>query len=151
MESTEGDALLARLGTLVVKSGVALGGLSETERGIALAVAARALPADTAASEAEVNAALLAWLDGPGAFLSTDHVELRRWLVDTGWWRRDGFGRRYERTPDAELPPSLRTVGSALAGIDPAAWIVERRDAERRRREQRRSAWDRRPVPPDAR
>jgi hypothetical protein len=73
---------------------------------------------DRICTEAEVNAALKAWLAGPGAMLDIDHVELRRWLVDSRLWTRDGYGRAYER---ATPPPALAPIVAALAQVDLAA------------------------------
>ncbi len=78
-----------RLSLLILKSGLALGGLSEADRALVLAVPARTLARDAVASEAQVNALLKSSLDAESSFLGTDHVELRRWLVDARWWQRD--------------------------------------------------------------
>ena len=129
------------LAALVCKRGVGLGGLTQRQRELALAVAAHALPPGASASEAEVNLALKQALLAEARFLDVDHVELRRWLVDTGWWQRDGFGRAYRRTADVELAPGLRVIGRALAGLDLPAWIGERLTEHRTLREARRTAW----------
>lgn len=141
--SRDTDAIRARLAPLVVKSGVMLGGLSQADRLLALALPAARLGEGQAASEVEVNARLRASLGEEAAFIDVDHVELRRWLVDSGWWRRDGFGRRYERVPTDALPGELREVADALAGLDLPAWAAACRDTLRRQREQRRQAWQR--------
>ena len=133
-----------RLRRLILKSGLALGGLSETDRALALAVPARALARDAVASEAQVNALLKSSLGAESSFLGTDHVELRRWLVDTRWWQRDAFGRRYERVVASELPEVLRTIDAALGDCDLAAWVIGQRDAARAARNQRRHTWEQR-------
>jgi len=138
---TPPPAALATLAGLVVKSGVHLGGLSEAQRAWALGVAAQGLPHGPGVSEAQANARLKAALAAEAAFLDTDHVELRRWLVDTGWWRRDGFGRCYERVPADALPPGLRPLAEALADIDLPAWVAALRQAHRAERERRRQSW----------
>jgi hypothetical protein len=132
---------LAELAALVIKSGVGIGGLSQDRRDLALAVPALALPQGQVADEAQVNRLLLQALAAQAAFLDTDHVELRRWLVDAGWWQRDGYGRAYERTPLQDLPEPLRRLTLALAELDLADWIATQRDAERSRRAARREAW----------
>ena len=141
----DSDAVRARLGQLVVKSGVMLGGLSQADRLLALSMPAARLPEGEAASEAEVNARLRSSLGEEAACLDVDHVELRRWLVDSGWWRRDGFGRRYERVPVHALPDELRALADALAGLDLPSWAADCRDALKRQREQRRQAWQQQP------
>lgn len=132
---------LAELAALVLKSGVGIGGLSQAQRDLALAVPALALPPGLVADEAQVNRLLQQALAAQAAFLDTDHVELRRWLVDAGWWRRDGYGRAYERTPLPALPETLRHLTLALAELDLADWVATQRDAERSRRAARRDAW----------
>lgn len=130
------------LAALVVKSGVHLGGLTDAQRIWALGVAAQCLEPGAGVSEAHANARLKAALAGPAAFLATDHVELRRWLIDTGWWTRDGFGRCYERVSLSALPHTLRPPAEALKGLDLPAWVAELRQAHLAEREKRRRSWD---------
>ena len=134
------------LNVWVVKSGVSLGGLPEPVRRLLLAVPAQALPVGQTLSEPEVNEILRQSLAGACRFLETDHVELRRWLVDTGWWQRDGFGRAYWRTADADVPESCRAIASAVAGVSLASWVADCRGAEAQRRQARRQAWEARPA-----
>lgn len=129
-----------RLAALVVKSGVSLGGLPDEDRQLALAVAANALPLGEGFTEAQVNARLRRSLAEECAFLATDHVELRRWLVDTGWWRRDGFGRCYQRVPVARLGDSQRPLAEAASELDLPTWVAAARDARKAERERRRQA-----------
>lgn len=134
---------LATLAALVLKRGVALGGLTHPERLLALRVMADALPHGVPRNEAEVNAALRERLGAEGSFLDVDHVELRRWLIDTGWWQRDGYGRQYARTPLASLPPDLAAVEAEVAPLALSAWIDEQRGRAQALREARREAWRR--------
>lgn len=131
---------IERLAALVVKSGVSLGGLPDEDRQLALSVAAAALPLGEGLAEAQVNARLRRSLAEECAFLATDHVELRRWLVDTGWWRRDGFGRCYERVPVGELDEALRPLAERVSRLDLPAWVTGTREARRAERERRRQA-----------
>lgn len=126
---------------LVRKNGVALGRLSGVQRHQALALVWSTLPVDGAFSEPQVNQRLLAALAGVGAFLDTDHVELRRWLVDAGWLYRDDWGRRYRPLPADLLPPELQAVAAALSGLDSAAWVAAERAAVAALREDRRRRW----------
>jgi hypothetical protein len=134
-------AVLVSLSSLVVKTGVALGGLSARERDLALALAAASLAEEASASEAEVNRSLKRCLAEEASFLDTDHVELRRWLVDAGWWQRDGFGREYRRVPVQALPASMRLLADPLRELDLAAWAQARRDEMAARRGARHAAW----------
>ncbi|HEY6134267.1 MAG TPA: DUF2087 domain-containing protein [Rubrivivax sp.] len=132
---------LALLSALVVKTGVALGGLSESERAQVLALAAGCLAEDGPASEAAVNRLLKNALENELAFLGTDHVELRRWLVDAGWWQRDGFGHEYRRVPVGMLPLPMQERALLLRGLDAAAWVQARRDEVATRRAARHAEW----------
>lgn len=122
------------LAALVVKQGVALGGLSEDTRQQALGLVWAGLPAEPM-GEPAVNGALKQQLAGAARCLATDHVELRRWLCDAGWLRRDGWGRVYSRARRDELPAAREALASALVqafgDAGPAAW-VEQLCAERR-------------------
>jgi len=127
---------------LCVRRGIALGGLAsgrQEDLRTVLAAAALALDEVEASDEAGVNARLKGWLEGAGAMLDVDHVELRRWLVDAGLVQRDGFGRRYARTVPA--PEAYVPYLSGLAGVDLALLAEESRDSERAARESRQAAW----------
>jgi Uncharacterized protein conserved in bacteria (DUF2087) len=133
--------LLERLSLLVVKRGVSLGNLAEADRDLVLALAATAVPVGEPCTEPQVNEALRRSLQAEAACLDTDHVELRRWLVDGGWWRRDGYGRRYERVPADELAPPLQSLAQALARLDLPVWVAGQRSRLDAQREARRAAW----------
>jgi hypothetical protein len=149
MNQTAGQDPQALLEALVVKQGAGLGTLTAAQRELALAIAAHALPAQgEGCSEADVNQALQRCLQAEAAFLATDHVELRRWLVDSGHWRRDGYGRRYERAPLADLLPERAAAVRALAGLDLPAWVASRRALAAERRDARRLAWAAQPGQP---
>jgi hypothetical protein len=108
-----------RLETLVLKSGLHLSLLAESDRALVLAFASWALEPHRVLREDEVNRRLSDWLADLGAMLRTDHVELRRWLVDTGYVARDDWGHAYVRGP-AELDRARQVLGTtdgpALAG-----------------------------------
>lgn len=129
-----------RLAALVLKDGVALGGLSADERALALALVWTGLPA-APCGEREMNQRLCEQLAGPAQCLGTDHVELRRWLVDGGWLQRDDFGREYRRVEPGALPAEAQPLAAALAGIDTASWVREQREARAAQRAERRRQW----------
>ena len=111
-----------------------------------MAAAAHAFAPGRTYTEPEVNERLRAWLAGAGAMLEVDHVELRRWLVDTGALARDGFGRAYARgTPGAAIEAAVR----ALAGQDLAALARDARDEEAARRDARKAQWAHKQGSPD--
>jgi hypothetical protein len=127
------------LAALAVKQGVGIGLLPEGERQRVLALAALALPQGQCFTEAQANQALKIWLAGPCRFLAVDHVELRRWLVDAGWWCRDDWGRAYERAasaPDERLAVALEGLGDA------AQWMASQRATHEAQRAQRRAAFE---------
>jgi Uncharacterized protein conserved in bacteria (DUF2087) len=138
--STLSSPLLQGLATLVVKDGVALGGLSADERNLALSLVWAGLAVEPC-NERQINEQLKAQLAGPARCLGTDHVELRRWLVDVGWLQRDGFGREYRRVDEARLPAALQANAAALAGLHTAAWVQAQRGARAERRAARRQQW----------
>jgi hypothetical protein len=137
------DGLLAALGTLVLKQGVAVGGLSDAQRPLALGLVWAGLPRGVL-DERGVNAALQSQLAGAARCLAIDHVELRRWLCDSGWLQRDAWGREYRRQGVAALPESLRSLGAALervfVGGATAEWAAGRRAAHEAARAARRRA-----------
>ncbi len=100
------------LESLVLKSGLRLGLLSDADRALVLALASCAIEPRRSVREDEVNRRLIDWLADVGAMLQTDHVELRRWLVDTGFVARDDWGHGYVRGP-AEVERTRRVLGTA--------------------------------------
>lgn len=132
---------LVRLSALVVKTGVGLGQLSEADRRLALGLPAWRLPSGETVNEAAVNHVLKSSLQAEAAFLRTDHVELRRWLVDTGWWHRDGFGRAYTRPGLDALPENLQGIAQALSTVEPAAWALQQVGIYRAAQRERRARW----------
>jgi hypothetical protein len=81
-ESTDTSRELQLLAQLVVKHRVGLGGLPPAQKACALGLVWAGLP-PAAVNEAGINEVLKAQLAGAASFLDTDHVELRRWLVDS--------------------------------------------------------------------
>lgn len=77
--------LQPRLESLILKTGLHLGVLSDSDRAVVLALAACAIEPGQPLREDEVNRRLIDWLADVGQMLHTDHVELRRWLVDAGF------------------------------------------------------------------
>lgn len=138
---TPANDVMAPLARLVVKQRVSLGGLSDDERRAALSLAWASLPWG-ALREAEVNQALKTALDQACSCLGTDHVELRRWLVDAGWLARDGFGREYRRLAEADVYAANRPWAAAWAREDAAAWVAAQRGHHAAARAQRRQRWE---------
>lgn len=143
-----GETHLAAWRRLAVKERVSLGLLAGSrgdEFAAAIAAASLSIPGATVLTERDVNDVLRAWLAGPGAMLSTDHVELRRWLVDLRLVERDDYGREYRR---ADPPPAaFAEAVAAMAAIDPAAVATEARSDRERVRAERRARHEARVAP----
>jgi Uncharacterized protein conserved in bacteria (DUF2087). len=133
-----------RLEALVVKTGLPLGVLPGSDRTLVLALAACSIEPGQRLREDEVNRRLIDWLADVGQMLRTDHVELRRWLVDAEFLARDDWGHAYVRAPvQVELArQSLGTADrAALASAVRSARVAAQsaRLARRRAFESRRS------------
>ena len=131
---------LQPLAALFVKEGVSIGGLSDAQRRLVLGLVWAGLP-DAPMSERDVNEALKARLAGAANFLDTDHVELRRWLVDAGWLVRDGFGREYQRVAAAALSSTLQPLATAFEGVDTDTIAAATRATHSAERDARQRAW----------
>lgn len=142
-ESPDPSHELLHLAQLVVKQGVGLGGLPPAQQVRALGLVWVGLPS-VATHEAGINQVLKAQLAGPAAFLDTDHVELRRWLVDCGCLQRDGYGRAYLQVPVEALPATFQPLARVLQGMDMPAWVEEQRSTQAATRAARRAAWEER-------
>ena len=132
---------VARLEALAVRRGLSIGVLasgSPSDFALVLAAAGCAVaPAETL-SEREVNERLRSFLAGEGAMLAVDHVELRRWLVDTGVLVRDGFGRAYAR---GQPRPEIADAMQELAGADLGRIVGDARTRDASRRAERKRLW----------
>ena len=119
--------LSPRLELLVVKTGLHLGVLADGDRVLVLALAACAIEPAQLLREDEVNRRLIDWLANVGQMLRTDHVELRRWLVDTGLVARDDWGHAYVRGR-TEVDRARQLLGTtdaaALAGAVRSARVA---------------------------
>lgn len=126
---------------LAVRRGLSLGALRSTgghDFAIVLAAAAQPFSPGSVFTEREVNDRLRAFLADAGSMLATDHVELRRWLVDFRLLARDGFGRAYRAGAPA---PEFATALAELSATDLAALAGEAREREAATRAQRKERW----------
>lgn len=132
---------LERLGQLAVRQGVHLSTLQQKDgRDLELVFASATLffPADKLLDERGANAVLKQFLASAGAMLDTDHVELRRWLVDSGFVRRTDFGSDYRR---GTLPAWLDKAAAGLGPREVADAVERAREARDAQREAKRRAW----------
>jgi hypothetical protein len=87
-------------------------------------------------SEAEVNDALLSWKREVGAEIETDHVTLRRLLVDHGHLERTADGRAYR----VGYPSRPMAFDLEVDDVDVRATLAAYREhSERRRRRGRQT------------
>ena len=141
MNATAEASALTAFRRLAVKHGLLPGVLHSQRHAdfvVVMAAAAQGLVPEREYTEAEVNERLKAFLTGAGAMLATDHVELRRWLVDCRLVERDGFGRRYVR---AAAPASFADAVEGLRDTDLAAIARDACTADAQARAERKARW----------
>lgn len=132
----------ARFAALAIRQGVSLGALQSTSArdfSLVLAAAAQRFAAGASYSEPDVNERLRAFLAGAGAMLATDHVELRRWLVDCRVLERDGYGRAYAL--GAHPSGDVAAAASEFADLDLDVLSRTAREADAVRRAERKARW----------
>jgi tRNA(adenine34) deaminase len=135
------EAWLKRLAELGRRQRLRIGvllGTSRSDADLLMASAALHLPVEAGLSEGEANDRLREFLAGAGAMLDTDHVELRRWLVDLGFVSRSDRGTDYRRR---ELPSWLQAAGRNLDARQLRASVEHARQAQQQRRQARKQAW----------
>jgi tRNA(adenine34) deaminase len=135
------DGWLERMAQLALRHGVHLSTLQQKDgRDLELIFASALLhfPSDRLLDERGANEVLKAFLAGSGAMLATDHVELRRWLVDSGFVRRSDYGTDYRR---GVLPDWLAAAAVQLDARRIQIVVGAAREAHAEQREARRQAW----------
>lgn len=135
------DGWLARMQQLALRQGVHLSTLQQKGGGdleLVFASATLAFPLDQLLNESDANEILKRFLATAGVMVATDHVELRRWMVDTGFLRRSDFGTDYRR---GALPIWLADSAQMLDAARIAQAVADARRANESGREQRRQAW----------
>ena len=93
-------------------------------------------------TEAEVNRALLAWKRDVGPAIETDHVTLRRLLVDYGHLERSADGSAYR----VGYPARPMAFDLEVDEIDVRATVAAFREQAERKRTQDRETKGRRPC-----
>jgi tRNA(adenine34) deaminase len=132
---------LDRMAQLALRHGVHLSTLQQKDgRDLEMffAGAALAFPPDGSLSEHDANEILKRFLTSAGVMVSTDHVELRRWMVDTGFLQRSDFGTDYRR---GVIPDWLVAAAQTLDFERIASAVAQARSADKTQRETRRQAW----------
>ena len=93
------------------------------------------LDGDRRYSEIEINEALKAWGRDVAPAIDSDHVTIRRFLVDYGHLERTTDGRLYQ----VGFPPRPLAFELEVDEIDPRATIAAFRDYAERQKHERRS------------
>jgi hypothetical protein len=135
------SSALDRFAALSVRSGLSLGILHASriaDFNLMLAAAAHAFAAGRSYSEGEVNDILRGWLAHEGSMLTVDHVELRRWLVDSRVLARDDYGRAYTLGVPS---PDIAALVAALSGADLRSHGAAARARDAQAREERKRQW----------
>ena len=132
---------LDRMSQLALRHGVHLSTLQQKDRrdlDLLFAGAALAFPQNGSLSEHVANEILKRFLASAGVMVSTDHVELRRWMVDTGFLQRSDYGTDYRR---GSMPDWLSDAAATLDFERIASAVAQARSANEMQRETRRQAW----------
>ena len=140
-QATTAQSWLHRMGELGRRQQMNLGTLYGSARedfDLLMASATLHLPAAQALAEREANECLREFLLGAGSMLATDHVELRRWLVDSGFVTRGRAGDEYRR---GELPAGLRSAAAELDAKQLRAAVEQARQDHEQQRQARKQAW----------
>lgn len=132
-----------RLRALARREGITfstLVSLPAADRGVLVATIARMFDAGSVYRERDVNDALRAWLSGAGAMLETDHVNVRRWLVDTGVLARTPDCAEYRL---AVLPDEAARIAAepAIEALDATRIVADTREAMAAERARRKAQW----------
>lgn len=102
------------------------------DRAILLHALARSFAGGAEHTEKQVDARIQRWLLQTGRALETDHVALRRALVDDGFLAREPRGSAYRSSTRYK---GLWSFDPGVSGVDPDAIVAETlvRAAERKR------------------
>lgn len=120
------EAWRNRMAQLALRHGVHLSTLQQKAGGdleLLFASAALAFPPNRSLTEHDANEILKRFLASAGVMVATDHVELRRWMVDTGFLCRTDYGSDYRR---GAFPDWLAEAAEALDFERIAEAVAER-------------------------
>jgi hypothetical protein len=114
--------------------------LPPADRDVLVATIVRAFDATAVYRERDVNDILRNWLAGEAAMLETDHVHVRRWLVDTGVLTRTSDCAEYRLAPPSGAIAAI-VDDPAIAALDPAGIVHTTREAMAAERARRKAEW----------
>jgi hypothetical protein len=113
--------------------------LPPADRAVLVATIAQCFDAAAVYREREVNERLKTWLSAAGAMIETDHVHIRRWLVDTGVMVRTPDCAEYRLS--AATAADRATVPDAIGALDAASIVAATRSEAREARSRRKAEW----------
>ena len=128
-----------RLRKLALREGMTIStfaGLGEADRAVLRATILARFEAAAVYTERQVNERLKAWLAGAGSMVETDHVNLRRLLIDTQVLARTADCAEYRVNPGASA-----LLPAALSVQDAAAIVAGARRDQPAQRAARKEAW----------
>ena len=128
-----------RLRKLALREGMTFAtfnALQQSDRDVLRATILSRFDVGAAYTEREVNIRLKGWLGGAGRMVATDHVTLRRLLVDTQVLERTSDCAEYRVPPDA-----LVRLPAGLAAPDADAIVADTRASALALRQARKQAW----------
>ena len=128
-----------RLRKLALREGMTIStfaGLGEADRAVLRATILARFEAATVYTERQVNERLKAWLAGAGGMVETDHVNLRRLLIDTQVMTRTADCAEYRIPPGA-----IAALPAALTAQDADTMVAGARSDRQAQRAARKDAW----------
>ena len=127
------DEYIKRIADLCARGGRHAVPRRARDRAILLHALARAFAGGKEHTEKQVDARIQAWLLQTGRAIDTDHVYLRRALVDDGFLAREPRGSAYRSSVRYK---SLWTFDPEVSRVDPEVVVADAqaRAAERKRR-----------------
>ena len=128
-----------RLRKLALREGMTIStfaGLGEADRAVLRATILARFEAAAVYTERQVNERLKAWLAGAGSMVETDHVNLRRLLIDTQVLARTADCAEYRVNPRASA-----LLPAALSVQDADAIVAGARRDQQAQRAARKEAW----------
>src|SRR5262245_56780648 len=135
-ETIDCEFFKQRLAALCVESGLSVFPRKGADRPILLKSVILTLNAEQVYYEAAINEALQTWLKQVGFKINTDHVTLRRLLVDDGFLQRERDGSAYRVSTTHRhsklFDPSVETIDVGVVIEDAQIRIAEQKQARKK-------------------
>src|SRR6185436_19542469 len=114
--------------------------LRRSDRTVLLTTIVRCFDPEAVYRERDVNEILKQWLASAGAMVETDHVNMRRWLVDTNVLVRTPDCAEYRLHPGIAQRDDIEPAPD-VAAIDAGAVVLAARQSARETRARRKAEW----------